>query len=417
MSSTDIRDGTQVEDEWEYEYDKEQHEIIYITVDFSTHAPPGLPSKMSTDTLPQNDHRKIQSMNARRPRKRKRAHVEDDEAAVEDTMTPDETGLLTSQLTADDEDQDTTVIGPSAGLEDLPLPPHQAPKHLESAVTPDSKTIQILDLHSRNPLITYNSRFYTCHWATDLGTSLYLSPPPSTVTGPTHAPLRSFPTFDILTKTRARLVAVPAVLRPRVPTVPTTTDSATEPSAPPLHVPGPEDFTISTAEGDTIHYSESGRLKITTPSDASDAKKAQAAFLERWSELKEKKGWRDPIPVKAMRNYRVPEGWEEERRRWAEIERRHGILGMGFDGGGEGMVKSRRRRRGVGIEMRGVKGRKPGRPGKIVIESSEGEDGADDDEDDEDEEDDDRGGGEGGDHAGMPGEEDEEIPGTGIMQF
>ncbi|TKX21691.1 hypothetical protein C1H76_6187 [Elsinoe australis] len=447
-------------DSWEYEYDYDDPELVYITVDFSTHAPPSITSKKSGDDLAKTDLRKTQSMNARKPRKkRKIQEVEAGDGAPTDAPTP---GTPATAVSFEDAVEDSPAP-PSAVPDNTQPNPEGLSKTLEpTAPSSEQSTLQILDLHTRNPLITYNSQFYTCHWATDVGTSLYITPPPTTHTNP-YPPLRSFSSFDLLAKTRARLVAVPARLKPNIAPLATPLS----PNQDPFSTPGTftpetvENFTLSTAEGDTIEYAPTGQLKIHIPANASEAKKSQAAFLERWSELKAQKGWKDPIPVKAMKNYRVPDDWEDERKRWAEVEQREGILGLGKGGEEEtGMVRARRRRRGLGEEMvrrageeieggrnkrsRGPTGRKPGRPRKIAVQEEEGggqakeqsgeveggeeqdeeeegedeDEGGDEDEDEEEEEDED----EDEDADGDEGEDDMEIyeetlPGEGVIHF
>ncbi|PSK46414.1 hypothetical protein B9Z65_5382 [Elsinoe australis] len=440
-------------DTWEYEYDYHDPEVVYITVDFSTHAPPSITSKKSGDELAKNDLRKTQSMNARKPRKKRKIQgLEAENGAPTDAPTP---GTPAIAMFFED------------AVEDSPAPPSAAPDKTQpnlgglsdpTAPSSEQSTLQILDLHTRNPLITYNSQFYTCHWATDIGTSLYITPPLTTHTN-LYPPLRSFSSFELLAKTRARLVAVPARLKPNIAPLATPLPPIQDPfSTPGTFTPETvENFTLSTAEGDTIEYAPSGQLKIHIPANASEAKKSQAAFLERWSELKAKKGWKDPIPVKAMKNYRVPDDWEDERKRWAEVEQREGILGLGKDGEEEtGMVRARRRRRGLGEEMvrrageeieggrnkrsRGPTGRKPGRPRKIAVqeegggvpakELSEEVEGGEEQEDEEEGEDEDAGEDEDEDEEGDEDEEadgdggdddmevyEETLPGEGVIQF
>ncbi|KAF4554680.1 Hypothetical protein D9617_4g004350 [Elsinoe fawcettii] len=395
--------------EWEYEYDYENPEVFYITADFSTHAPPGLPGKKLADGLAANDTRKSQSNNARKPRKRRKKESDAQDATQIDTPTP-ETPIPSASHGID---QGTPATPP-------PRPDYSFTQPTTSALVqePDQdtdpagpKTIQILDLHTRNPLITYGPQFYTCHWATDIGTSLYLAP--STDDPPSQPLLRSFSTFDILAKTRARLVAVPASLKPAVPPAP----------RPAPEDPDGNDYVIDTVEGDRVLLAPDGSMKIHVPQDASEGKKAQARFLEKWGELKAKKGWKDPIPVKAVRQYRVPENWEEVRREWAEVEKAQADRGVVV---GKGSAKARRRRRMRGKEM-GVgededeDGDEEGadqRESVVVPDDVDGDAEEDDDEDDDDDE---------IEHAGVAGDDGQEwkgeyeenpvMPGAGVIRF
>ncbi|KAG8629510.1 hypothetical protein KVT40_003375 [Elsinoe batatas] len=361
-------------------------------------------------------------MNARRPRKRKRDANDAQDAEPVDASTPESstaTPLSNSRNGTPAErapNTDGTAVLTTTASAKLPEPDPDPSR---------PKTIQILDLDTKNPLITYDSQFYTCHWATDLGTSLYLSPPPTEA--PSHAPLRSFPTFDILAKTRARLVAAPASLKPALPAPRLSNPQGLNPFHDPSD-PESRDFAIDTAEGDKIFLSNKGEIKIHTPADASDAKKAQARFLERWGELKAKKGWGDPIPIKAMRSYRVPEGWEEERKRWLELEK--GEKGQGAERG-----KSRRRQgdkfqgdeeEGEADGVGGEEGQREEQP-IVVPDDVVGEDDEDDDDDDDDDEDMEVDGQEGAeqgaqatnDHPqhGVKYQPSQGVPGAGVLRF
>ncbi|KAF2227825.1 hypothetical protein BDZ85DRAFT_315352 [Elsinoe ampelina] len=412
------------EDEWEYELDYENTEVVYVTVDFSTHAPPGLSSKRTAESLHISDTRKSQSMNARKPRKRKRQPNDAQDAESVDAPTPESS---TATPLSNSRNVTPAELAPPPDATAVPSTTTPAKQPEPDPTPPRPKTIQILDLDTKNPLITYDSQFYTCHWATDLGTSLYLSPPPTEALS--HAPLRSFPTFDILAKTRTRLVAAPASLKPALPAPELSNPQGFNPFHDPSD-PDSRDFAIDTTEGDKIFLSNKGEIKIHTPADASDAKKAQARFLERWGELKAKKGWGDPIPIKAMRSYRVPEGWEEERKRWLELEK--GQKGEGAERG-----KSRRRQgdKFLGdveeVEADGVESEEAQREEQLIVvpDDAVGEDDEDDDDDDDDENDEDmevegQAGGEEAvqpanvhSHHGASYEASQAVPGSGVLRF
>ncbi|GAM85746.1 hypothetical protein ANO11243_037540 [Dothideomycetidae sp. 11243] len=267
------------EDKWEYEYDKDESEVVYVTVDFSTHTPPSLPeNKKSTKQESKNGPRK-QARNAGN--------------AVHETV-------------------DST---PSIDVDS------QTPGQM-----------QILDMHTSNPLISYNSQLYTCHWATDIGTTIHISKSkPDSDSSELHQPLRSFDSFDLLAKTRARLVAVPARVKPAAVSAP----QAPAPTPALQFVSSTTGFVLDTTEGDRVVYEPDGRMRITVPANASAAKVSQSRFLERWAELNARRGKTDPVPIKTVKNYSLPDGWQEERRAWL-AKGREEVLAAG---------KSPRRRR------------------------------------------------------------------------
>jgi len=182
----------------------------------------------------------------------------------------------------------------------------------DSPDAPSRNAIQIIDLHGPNPLIAYNNQVYTCHWATDIGTSVFLSAP-NEDPDLTHLPLRSFRSFDLIGMSSARLMGVPASVRPRV-------------SLPPVTNPRQDaldDFQIvsTTPEGDTVRFSESRGYRFDLPSTAPPEKVSQARFLERLSAIKRGRGQTDAVPVKAIKGYTRPENWMEERQEWLAKER------------------------------------------------------------------------------------------------
>lgn len=170
---------------------------------------------------------------------------------------------------------------------------------------PEASCMQILDLHGHSPLISYNNALYSCQWATDLGTSFFLVPPPTTL-DPDHLPLRSTPSFDLLGTTSARLIAIPASLQPRK-----------APLVPFINLQNYKDGeTYTTTSGDVIQHSPSHGLHIELPATASAVKVNQARFLERLSAIKARRGDRDAIPVSNVKTYKYPDDWEAERDEW-----------------------------------------------------------------------------------------------------
>lgn len=212
--------------------------------------------------------------------------------------------------------------------------------------------IQVLNLHTHNPTISYKNQVYTCHWATDIGTTLFFSPSTQDEeTSDSYPPLRSFTSFDLLAKSRTRLVAIPTTLKKHSTTNVTET-SINTPTSQTTQNPSKYTNISTTVEGDTIYFHARNGISIKVPPNASAAKLAQAKFLEKWSQLSRSQGRHleeGPVPVTSIRTYNWPEGWKEERKYWLqkrqEEEEEEDTDEDDEDGGvGAGRKKRRRRR-------------------------------------------------------------------------
>ena len=247
------------ESEWEYEYDTEEVESYYVTLDLTSHLLPSLRGRgnnnaAKSDTKPQ-----------------KKKSEEAAQQVVEEAKVIEE-----GQIQQD----------------------------------PSKDPIQIIDLQSDNPLIAYNKQLYSCSWATDVGTSVFLSAP-SENPDLEYNPLRSFKTFDLVGTTSARLMGIPVKVRPRL--VPLSAARRDENYS-------TEDVT-TLGDGEVIKFSAEHGLQIDLPSTASAQKVSQARFLERLSTLKRQRGQMDHVPVRPIKAYSRPENWEQEREDWLAQER------------------------------------------------------------------------------------------------
>jgi hypothetical protein len=129
--------------------------------------------------------------------------------------------------------------------------------------------VQILDLHSKNPVVSYDGHIYSCQWVSNIGTELLFT---------RHDPdnplpaLRTLPgDVDLLAASSARIISTSVELHP-------TEQSAIHPLA-------------SRARG------EDPDLAIPVGQRASIHRKDQAQFLENLMNIKEEKGEEDPVTV------------------------------------------------------------------------------------------------------------------------
>lgn len=74
--------------------------------------------------------------------------------------------------------------------------------------------IQIVGLHTENPLLMYNKQLLSCEWNKVIGTDLIFAKPASGKEEESK-PLRSLPSVDLLATGSARLVAKVARMRPK----------------------------------------------------------------------------------------------------------------------------------------------------------------------------------------------------------
>lgn len=160
---------------------------------------------------------------------------------------------------------------------------------------PDSTAaIQILDFHASNPLISYQSRMYSCSWSTMLGTDLlFLSPP-------------SAPPF--FTATRIKLSARPVRL------------VQSHKSSELILEKGPVDTDNCTTKdiSDVTPVSQ-GITKIKLEEHPTVLRQNQAHFLEHIMAVKATRGDKDQVTINAKKRH-TGTGWRMRRRLEAEME-------------------------------------------------------------------------------------------------
>ncbi|KAF1838404.1 hypothetical protein BDW02DRAFT_413243 [Decorospora gaudefroyi] len=74
--------------------------------------------------------------------------------------------------------------------------------------------VQVVGLHTPNPLVMYNGQLLSCHWTSTIGTDMFFVKPDANAAIPSQ-PLRSLPSVDLLALGSAKLVAKVGRLRPR----------------------------------------------------------------------------------------------------------------------------------------------------------------------------------------------------------
>ncbi|KAJ5670189.1 uncharacterized protein N7477_005552 [Penicillium maclennaniae] len=139
-------------DEWEYEYHDTETETFYLNLDLSSHHGPIRP-----------------------PRRRQGDPSNEPANAADD---------------APDANSGADTLYP-----------------LESAEseTVGAERIQILGLHTCNPIVSYHNQIFSCSWADQIGTELVFAHPDSDP-DPDHTPLYHGPSFDLLAANSVKIL-------------------------------------------------------------------------------------------------------------------------------------------------------------------------------------------------------------------
>lgn len=176
----------------------------------------------------------------------------------------------------DDEVVDEDAAGetdPEAQAEDEEAAEDE-PAQTAAQEPPKERKIQILDLESDNPLISFRDHIFTCQWAKNIGTELLFTKHDSQAKLPT---LRKLPNdVDLLGACCARIVSKTATL------VKTHKEETRDPLA---------------QEAD-------GPLVESVSAAASDDRRQQARFLEQLMKIKKRKSEPDEVTVIAYKRLR-----------------------------------------------------------------------------------------------------------------
>ena len=223
-----------------------------------------------------------------------------------------------------------------AGPPGTPIPETPAPIDIDPALEqaeedPSSSEpedrIQILDLHTHNPLISYQNQLYSCEWTSTLGTDVILTAPQPDFP---HPVLRERPNVSVLAASSIKLMGRPAQIASRQSgeeggqaskSAPDTSIDSTHPAAP----------------------GEPPPVKIPLGETPSLARQTQANFLERLIAIKAKKGEKDNVTV-YVQKVNQGSGWRTQRKASEVFE---------DDGEDEPAPKQSTRQRGSGGRPRG----------------------------------------------------------------
>lgn len=148
----------------------------------------------------------------------------------------------------------------------------------------EPERLQILDLHTENPIITYKAHTFSCSWAENIGTELLFTIHDSTKPLPVLRSLSD--NVDLLAASSARLVSKSIKLVPKTPAR----------------------FAKYGVRNQESLGPRTGGITIPIGRGTSESRREQARFLERLMEIKHQKGEEDAVTVVAQRRL-YPAGW------------------------------------------------------------------------------------------------------------
>ena len=162
--------------------------------------------------------------------------------------------------------------------------------------------VQVLDLHSSNPVISYQGQVFSCRWESSIGTELFFTKP---LAERDYPALRSNPEYSLLAASSLRIASQPAQLVPKK-----ITRAANIGELP---------LTAAQNEQDL-----EGRIPVGLGGQPGRLK--QVRFLENLMDVKAQKGEQDEVTVYAIKR-QTGTGWRAQERlrregREAEEQRR-----------------------------------------------------------------------------------------------
>jgi hypothetical protein len=155
--------------------------------------------------------------------------------------------------------------------------------------------VQILDLHTENPLVSYRGHLFSCEWRTNVGTELLFTPHDTQYEEENLTPiLRCLPgDVDLIAASSCRIVGKPIILKPKAEASNSSNLSRKE---------------------------KAGPKSIPIGNQASQKRKDQGRFLEELQRIKREKGEEDEVTITITRR-RNRDMWKAELMRQRQEER------------------------------------------------------------------------------------------------
>ncbi|KAI9743944.1 MAG: hypothetical protein M1818_002678 [Claussenomyces sp. TS43310] len=291
LESTNASDAPTSEDEWEYEYSQTETEDYYLTIDLTTPLTPS--SRPSFPRTLRKSYRtkwvnpglgQSKSQAGRRTKVALPNVGEATKIPADPIMTPaPDADEENEEAEADvDGDDDDDMMDPDAPADDAVTgDARDAGDTGDTGEERKLEDIQILDLHSENPFVSYRGVTFSCQWAENIGTELLFAEHDSSNSLTALRPLKDG--VDLLAASSARLISNPVNLVPR-------------------YAPGQTG--PASAGNDLPLRKEDDSAQIHTEAKISAERNEQALFLEKLMDLRIKRGEKDNVPLVAPKRPR-----------------------------------------------------------------------------------------------------------------
>ncbi|KAK8205746.1 hypothetical protein IWZ01DRAFT_510385 [Phyllosticta capitalensis] len=234
--------GADSDHDWEYEYDDTETQDVYLSLDLTSHTNVAGPKKGFNK--------------------------------LEHDIFADEVGKNKTRNQHQDGDNEQNLQEQGDDME--------AEEDEE-----DVDRLQVVGLHTNNPIVSYQGQAFTCKWASTVGTDLFfaraLDADPD---DDQPAPLRQLGAFNMLGASSTRLVATAAKLRERSSAEQRGMVTAGPSTSKTPAAANPSSFAF-TPSADLPHF--------LLPADATRAQKRQATFLENFAAVKARLGEQDEV--------------------------------------------------------------------------------------------------------------------------
>lgn len=216
-------------------------------------------------------------------RPRKKAQQNEKKASPDSSAGADENPPATAQALENEDvtnERDVEMQDDAAEPRSIAMNDND-PSAIPAIEDPEDR-IQILDLHSSNPVISYQNQIYSCEWTSTIGTDLLLTAPDPDYP---HPILQDEPGVSILAATGIKLFARPVQMTPR------TGASTSE------KTPNPAPAISNQTNNTSATATQASPIKIPTNLTASKSRENQAKFLEKLIAIKAAKGEKDEVTV------------------------------------------------------------------------------------------------------------------------
>lgn len=220
------------EDEWEYEYDENETEDFYIPIDLAN--VPSVQGALGLGGPTQKGHPTLLATKLR---------------AITTERRGAESNLAVQNVEGADE---------SVGR------------------------IQIIGLHTENPLMMYNNQLLSCEWNKTIGTDFVFAKPGSVVEEESQV-LRCLPSVDLVAMGSAKLVARVARMRPRDDLFDEDLKVGEQSSAEAMDTSGVDEPVATPYKADEV-------ASAPTSTEARSTKPASSGFLGQLNALKARRG-------------------------------------------------------------------------------------------------------------------------------